>query len=662
MVTNTGENEQALRRILDMSRLISLALLGLHFYYYCYPAFASWKLTSPFSDRILSNIVQTGLFSFFNKTKLICLVFVFVALLGAKGRKTESLTLKPSVLSIAIGLLIFFCSSWVFTLGNSWAEVSVLYIGLTLTGFLLILSGGATLSRVIRDKLGQNDIFNHENETFPQQEQLLENEYSINLPASYKLKGKIRQSWINIVNPFRGLLIAGSPGSGKTFFVIRHVITQHIKKGFCIFLYDFKYDDLSKVAYNTFLQTRDNLGVNLKFYSINFEDLSRSHRCNPLDPDTLTDIADAAESARTILMGLNREWVKRQGDFFVESPINFLTAVIWFLRKYQNGIFCTLPHVIELMQIDHEKLFSILRTQKQIEVLINPFISAFLNEANQQLEGQIASAQIAMARLSSPSIYYVLSGSDFTLDINNPKEPKIVCIGNNPQKILTFGAVISLYVTRLINQVNRKNKLKCSLIFDEFPTIYLNHIDTLIATARQNKVATTIGVQDFSQLRKDYGREMADVITNVAGNIISGQVTGDTAKLLSERFGRIMQDRTSYSVNSKDTSVSRSKQLDSAVPASRIASLSSGEFVGMVADTPDQKIQLKAFHCQITHQQDPTSKMHERQQEIPIVRKLDEGIIERNFMQIKDDVQGLVFSEMQRLLDDPELSHLLVSK
>jgi hypothetical protein len=261
-----------------------------------------------------------------------------------------------------------------------------------------------------------------------------------------------------------------------------------------------------------------------------------------------------------------------------------------------------------------------------------------------------------------PHLYYVLSGDDFSLDINNPKEPKIVCIGNNPQKILTYGAVISLYVTRLINQVNRKGKLKSSLIFDEFPTIYLNHIDSLIATARQNKVATTIGVQDFSQLRKDYGKEMADVITNIAGNIISGQVSGETAKVLSERFGRIMQDRTSYSINSKDTSISRSKQLDSAVPASKIASLSSGEFVGMVADTPDQKIELKAFHCQMLNQLENIAGQQERLNEIPQLRRLDESIIERNFFQIKEDVQGLVFSEMQRLLDDPELSHLIVSK
>src|SRR6201991_1659501 len=312
----------------------------------------------------------------------------------------------------------------------------------------------------------------------------------------------------------------------------------------------------------------------------------------------MTDITDASESARTILLGLNREWIRRQGDFFVESPINFLTAVIWFLKKYQDGQYCTLPHVIELMQVNYADLFSILRTEKEIEVLINPFVSAFENDVMEQLEGQIASAKIAMARLSSPQLYFVLSGNDFTLDINNPDHPKLVCMGNNPQKIEIYGAVLSLYVNRLIKLVNKKGKLKSSLIFDEFPTIYLNKVDSLIATARDNKVATCLGIQDFSQLRKDYGREQAEVIVNIVGNIVSGQITGDTAKQLSERFGKIMQDRESLSINSQDTSISKSKQLEAAVPPSTISSLSSGEFVGMVADDPDCKIELKAFHSE----------------------------------------------------------------
>lgn len=280
----------------------------------------------------------------------------------------------------------------------------------------------------------------------------------------------------------------------------------------------------------------------------------------------------------------------------------------------------------------------------------------------EQLEGQIASAKIALARLSSPQLYYVLSGNDFTLDINNPDDPKIVCMGNNPQKIQIYGAVLSLYVTRLVKQVNKKGKLKSSLVFDEFPTIYLNNMDSLIATARSNKVATCLGIQDFSQLRKDYGREQADVIMNITGNIIAGQVTGDTAKQLSERFGKIMQDRESLSINSNDTSISRSKQLESAIPPSKIASLSSGEFVGMVADDPLNKIDLKTFHCEILNDHEAIKNEEAAYREIEPVRKIDQQAVQRNYEQVKQDIQEIIQSEMERLLSDPALSYLVIKK
>ena len=662
MVMQTGENEQALRKILDMTRLISIVILVIHFYYYCYAAFQEWGLSSALSDRLLGNIYRTGLFGNFHKSKFIALGFLFISLLGARGRKNEKLNHKTAFAYIITGLLIYFISYLALLLKIKTTELAMVYIGITSIGFLLSLSGGTLLSRIIRNKLNNKDIFNKENETFPQEERLLENEYSINLPARYQLKDKVRDSWINIINPFRGVMVLGTPGSGKSYFVIRHIITQHIRKGFTMFVYDFKFDDLTRIAYNTWLKNKHRYPSPPAFYVINFDDLTRSHRCNPLEPSAMTDITDAAESARTILMGLNREWIKRQGDFFVESPINFLTAVIWYLRKYKDGEFCTLPHVIELMQVDYDSLFTLLRTEKEIDVLINPFVNAYLNDVMEQLEGQIASAKVAMARLSSPQLYYVLSGNDFTLDINNPDDPKIVCMGNNPQKMQIYGAVLSLFVTRLVKLVNKKGKQKSSLIFDEFPTIYLNNMDSLIATARGNKVATCLGIQDFSQLRKDYGREQADVIMNITGNIIVGQVTGDTARQLSERFGKIMQDRESFSINSADTSISRSKQLESAVPPSKISALSSGEFVGMVADDPDCKIDLKTFHCEILNDHDALKKEQDGYNDIQVIRKLDNTMVQRNYLQIKQDVQDIIQSEMERLLNDPGLNHLVVRK
>jgi len=658
---NTGENEQGLRKILDMTRVMSIVLLALHFYYYCYRAFKAWQLTAPLSDRLLDNISRTGLFRHFYISKCIALGFLFISLLGVRGRKDEKLDFKTAVGYIIAGLLMYFASWFSFRLPSVPVTTkAIVYMAVTSVGFILVLTGGTLLSRVIQLKLNNKDIFNKENESFPQEERLMENEFSINLPAQYNLKGNIRNSYINFINPFRGLLVMGSPGSGKSYFVIQHIIKQHIQKGFAMLVYDFKFDDLSLIAYNAWLKYKHVYKKTPGCYFIDFDKLL--HRCNPLEPKSMDDITDAAESSRTILMGLNREWIKRQGDFFVESPINFLTAIIWYLRKYQDGEFCTLPHVIELMQVDYDRLFTILRAEKEIEALINPFISAYLNDVMEQLEGQIAAAKISMARLSSPQLYYVLSGNDFTLDINNPEEPKIICLGNNPQKQQVYGAVLSLYASRLIKSVNKKGKLKCSLIFDEFPTIYLNNMDSLIATARSNKVATTVGIQDFSQLKKDYGKDQADVIMNITGNVISGQVTGDTAKQLTDRFGKIMQDRTSLSINRNDTSVSHSKQLDAAIPASRIAGLSSGEFVGMVADDPNCKIGLKTFHASIINDHGALKKEQQDYKPIPVVRQVTNAIIQKNYLQIKQEIENLVDTEMERMINDPSQEGSVLKK
>jgi hypothetical protein len=652
MSNSTGENDQGLRKILDFTRLASIIILLLHFYYYCYPAFNEWKLTARIGDQFLINIDRTGLFNAVDYSKFLALGLLIISLLGAKGVKNEKISKYYIFFFLITGLLLFFLSNILLTTNGSVVIAAAFYMIVTGIGFICILTGGTILTRYIQLQF-HKDIFNELNETFPQEERLLLNEFSINLAARYKLRGKTRNSWINIINPFRSVLVIGSPGSGKSWFVIQHVIKQHLEKGFSMLVYDFKYDDLTKIAYNSFLKNQKAFNVPPKFYLINFDDLSRSHRCNPLDPATMFDITDATESSRSILLGLNREWITQQGDFFVESPINFLTAIIWFLKKYQNGKYCTLPHVIELMQVEYEKLFPVLMTEKEIEVLINPFISAYQNMAMDQLEGQIASAKIGMARLSSPQLYWVLGANDFTLDINNPASPKILCLANNPQKQQVFGAVLSLYINRLIKLVNRKNQHKCSLIFDELPTVFLNGIDSLIATARSNKVATCLGMQDFSQLRKDYGGDQSSVIMNIVGNVISGQVMGETAKFLAERFGKIIQIKESVSINRNDTSVSKSGQLDFAIPASKIAGLSSGEFVGMVADDPDPKIKLKTFHSEIVNNSEVLRNEQTAFKPLPIRSSVNQEMVMETYFLIKQEVATIIDSEIEILLNTP---------
>ncbi len=648
---STGENEQGLRKIVDMTRLLSIAVLLLHYYFFCYQALAAMGWRSVFTDQLLTGITKTGIVDHWITSKWMVLILLSISLMGAKGQKEENIQLISIFVLLGLGNALFFGSSFIFTWSQNPRTITLTYISICTIGYLLILAGGTRASRLIQLQF-KKDIFNHLNETFPQEKRCIKNEYSINFSSRYQLKQQHRKGWINIINPFRGLLVTGSPGAGKSWFIILPLIRQQIEKGYAMFIYDFKYDDLSKVAYNCLLKNQKAYTHTPSFYTINFDNLSYSHRCNPLDPDSMNDITDASESARTILLGLNKDWIKKQGDFFVESPINFITAVIWFLRKYEDGAYCTLPHVIELIQAPYDELFPVLNTIPEIEVLINPFITAYQNDAMEQLEGQIASAKIGLARLASPQIYWVLSGNDFTLDINDPYKPKIICMGNNPEKVNTYGAVISLYVSRLIKIVNKKGKQKCSLVFDEFPTIFFNNMDSLIATARSNKVATTLAMQDFSQLRKDYGKEQADVITNICGNIISGQVTGDTAKILSERFGKIIQQKESISMNRTGSSTSTSWQLEQAIPASKIAALSSGEFVGMVADNPDNKITLKMFHSEFIQNIEKTNQEIDTLKNVPAVYKITMQEIQDNYYQIKYDIRQLIESNIKKLLND----------
>lgn len=664
MAHQTGENEQALRKILDMTRLISIVLLALHFYYYLYAAFQAWGLTASYGEQLMGNISNTGLFRNFHNSKLISLGFLSISLLGAKGRKTEKLRYRTAFLYLISGLIFFFISYFIMYIRVEAKLLAALYMGITSIGFLFIMSGGTILSRIIKDSLA-NDIFNSENETFPQETRLITNEFSINLPTKFRHKGKINDGFLNVISPQRGVICQGSAGSGKTAFFLRHVVSQCLGKAepFSALVYDFKFPDLSIIAYNHWLKNKHRYKAKSDCYFINFDDLSRSHRGNVFDPAGMTDITDASESARTILLGLNKQWQSKQGDFFVESGINFVTALIWFLARYQDGQFCTLPHVLELVQIEYDDLFTLLDCGlvPEVQPLVNPFISAYKTDVMEQLEGQIASAKIALARLTSPQLYYVLSGNDFSLDINNPEHPCVLCMGNNPQKIMVYGAVLSLYANRILKIINQKNKVKCALVFDEWPTISVD-LNTVVSTGRQNLISTFIGLQEVAQVRKEYGKETADVIINMVGNIVSGQVSGDSAKQLSERIGKINQDKTSLSINSSDTSVSKSKQLDFAVPASKISALSSGEFVGMVADTPQQKIELKAFHCQIVNDFDAINEEERNYKPIPVIRQVDEAMVNRNYQQIKQDIKDIVQTEIGRLLSDPSTEHLVIRK
>ncbi|KVV15029.1 conjugal transfer protein MobC [Flavobacterium sp. TAB 87] len=661
-----GEDDlRGLAKIMAFMRAISILLVLMHFYWFCYGFFLERGWTLEIINKILGNFQRTaGLFSHTLYTKVFALVLLALSCLGSKGVKDEKITWAKIYIALVIGFVLFFLNTPLLKLSLNTA--TFLYILTASLGYIALMVAGVWMSRLLRTNL-MDDVFNNENESFMQETKLMENEYSVNLPTKFWYNKKEHNGWINIVNPFRATIVLGTPGSGKSYAIINSYIKQHIEKGFSMYIYDFKFDDLSTIAYNHLLKHTDKYKVKPKFYVINFDDPSRSHRCNPLNPDFMTDISDAYEAAYTIMLNLNRSWIQKQGDFFVESPIILLAAIIWFLKIYDNGKYCTFPHAIELLNKKYADVFTILTTYPDLENYLSPFMDAWQGGAQDQLQGQIASAKIPLSRMISPQLYWVMTGDDFSLDINNPKEPKILCVGNNPDRQNIYSAALGLYNSRIVKLINKKEKLKSSVIIDELPTIYFRGLDNLIATARSNKVAICLGFQDFSQLIRDYGDKESKVIQNTVGNIFSGQVVGETAKNLSERFGKVLQKRQSLTINRNDKSTSISTQLDSLIPASKISTLTQGIFVGAVSDNFDERIEQKIFHAEIVVDNDTVTAETKAYQKIPQILNFtnEQGKnnmkqeIETNYRQIKLDIVAIIENEIERITNDPDLQHLV---
>ena len=658
---------RGLAKVMEFMRAISILFVVMNIYWFCYYAIREWGVNIGVVDKILLNFDRTaGLFGNTLYTKLFAVVFLVLSCLGTKGVKEEKITWPKIYVFLTIGFILFFMNWWIHDVPLPAAATTGFYILTMAAGYLFLLVGGLWMSRLLKNNL-MDDVFNTENESFMQETRLLQSEYSINLPTKFWYKKKEWRGWINIVNPFRASIVLGTPGSGKSYAVVNQYIKQQIEKGFSMYVYDFKFPDLSTIAYNHLLNNQLGYKKVPAFYVINFDDPARSHRCNPINPEFMTDISDAYESAYTIMLNLNKTWVQKQGDFFVESPIILFAAIIWYLRIYQDGKYCTFPHAIEFLNKRYEDIFPILTSYPELENYLSPFMDAWLGGAADQLMGQIASAKIPLSRMISPQLYWVMSGDEFSLDINNPDDPKVLVVGNNPDRQNIYGAALGLYNSRIVKLINKKGQLKSSVVIDELPTIYFKGLDNLIATARSNKVAVLLGFQDFSQLTRDYGDKEAKVVMNTVGNIFSGQVVGETAKTLSDRFGKVLQKRQSMTINRNDKSTSISTQMDSLIPPSKISNLTQGMFVGAIADNFDERIEQKIFHCEIVVDNAKVAAETKAYQSIPVITDFtDENGVNRmkdmikdNYDRIKAETKQIVAEELQRIKDDPALVHLL---
>lgn len=650
-------NSEKEGRVKGVELIFTLALLVvfIHHYWYSRELFSSIPTLGTLNpteilDKILIRLNQRHQLFIHPLISKITAFFLFVLYsIGSRGKINPSLSAQRVYQYAALGTSLYFLNTWLLYLPTyiSFKIAGFTYAILDAMALFWIIKAGQYASRIMFFK-NNNDIFNHENETFPQNEEYRENKDSIHFKTLYYYQKKWREGWINIINPYRANMILGTPGSGKSFAVLVPAIWQSIWKGYTAYIYDFKFPTLTIEAYNAYQKTlRENPGVwetdnhgkrrIPRFCIINFDDIEYSHRCNPLVPSGMTEILDGYQSAATIMLNLNRTWVDKQGDFFVESAINFLTSVIWYMKlvtikytrlyelelakppaeqdrqklalykRFRNV--CTFPHILEFAcQKDYKEMFTIMASYPQLEAYVRPFASAAQHGAAEQLEGQIASVRIPLARLSSETLYWIMSGNDFNLDINNPDDPKILCTGNNPERDEVYGAVFSLYTSKMMKLVNRQNKLKSALFWDELPTMFLKGISSLMATARSNKVATWLGFQDFEQLATGYGEKESKVIMNLPGNIFSGQVVFESAEKLSRRFGKTQQESENITFGKEETSVTLSTALHEVIPASKISSLSQGEFVGQFADNFGEEINLKTFKAIIRVDQEGMKK------------------------------------------------------
>jgi hypothetical protein len=633
------------------------ALLVAHLYVYCILLLPVPSLE--IGRRLMGNfyraLTDPRMLRIISHAKLITLAIQVAIVVADPPKFTTRTTFKWPLIIFILGCLLFFGSDiWREDNGNS----TLVYPILTIIGYFLLANGLLNLYRAAFDPFHGLFAKKKLNPGFQQTEQFIRTNHSLHLRGTYKLNGRRRKTVINLINPRRGILIMGTPGSGKSRFIIEPVIRQLIEKGTALFIYDIKYPELTCFAYSHFLKNRDKYPAQTRFSCINFLDLSRSHRCNLIDPATIEYANDAIGISRSLLNSINKTWEGRQGEFFVDSPVSFLAALIWFLRNYEDGRYCSLPHVVELSKTPYEELFTILYAATATRGLVGKFVEVFRNKTMETLDGQIGSARIPLDLLDSPDFYYILSGNNMDLEINHPQFPSICCLAASFRRREALAPVMSLLVDRVNRQINVRDRYPSALVLDEFATIRATSVLNTIATGRSHNITAIISVQDINQLRSTYSQAEADQVMNTPGNLICGQVTGETARWVKERFDSVIEYRTTVSINSSDTSVSRSEQSKESISTATLAGMSSGEFAGILADDPETPLQIKNFHVHL--RKDLADSLEPTQ--LPIVAPVDRKMLAENAERIRTEITGLVAKEMKRIINDPALKQYIVKR
>lgn len=588
--------------------LLALVVLAGNVYYYCHPLLQVAGLTVGGLDYLMGSLHRSGLFSSPLKTKIPALLLLGISAVvrSGKGRKIEPWIL----LSVgALGAVLY-----LFPFSDPRVYLVATIVGTAALVWTLAMAG--RLFAAFHEHV--NDL----KESFEQEAEPHPGPLSIVLETKYYYHKAWHRGFITVENPFRGTLILGSAGSGKSFSVFNPFIEQMISKGYTMMLYDFKMPDLTRTVYNALLRNRDKYPRAPHFYCINFQDPLRSNRCNPIAPEYLTDIIDASETARVVMEALNKGNEKK--DFFWMSAQQYIGICLWLLRIYtppggKEGDWCDFPHLIELINQDYSKVLDIVKRQRTLDGKARVFVDALEANAQDQLQGQIASARIPLNDIASPALYWVLSGNDFSLDINDPEDPKVLCIGNDPKRQEVYGAALSLFTFRVIKRVNQKGKLPCGVVIDELPTISVQGLDGLMATARSNRVAVVLGIQDLTQVKADYGDKVANKIISLPANVFVGASSIETAEKYSKEFGREFRRQESQTRSVDSESLNISYHEEEVMPVKKITTLPQGTFIGKVAVENGSPIRQPFFCGAIQIDMEEYRRKEAQAEDIPVL-------------------------------------------
>lgn len=554
----------------------------------------------PVLSNILQSFAKMGVFFPPINAKLSTLVLITLVAIGTRAKKKRDLdATKEIFLPISVGLIMIISSlALVWGAANPNLPYIVPYLNgyqlgyllLSYAGTMITQKGADSISKLMQTKMDK-DRWNTEEESFDQNRELVETPTSVNIPYKFRYKKQTHQGWMNI-DPFRGSMVIGVPGSGKSFGVINPAIRQLVGKGFCLCIYDFKFPSLGEIAYyHHLLKKKTDPNYKHKFHVVNLDEVEYSRRVNPFKKEYINTLAQAQEMAESMVSALQKGGSSGGGgseQFFTQSAVNFLASTIYYFATYENGKYSDLPHILAFMNRSYEEIFDTLFTNEELVSLMSPFKSAYENKAFDQLEGQIGTIKIFLSRLATKESFWVFSGDEVQLKISDPENPSILILASNPRTQDINSALYSAVLNRVISQINDKGNLYSGLIADEFPTIYIHKIDNLVATARSNKVAVMLGLQEQPQLRQFYKKEVAETISAIMGNILSGAVRDKgTLDWLEKLFGKIKQKSYSESISNQGTNMTISEKMDVMIPAGKIAGQRTGEMVGMVVQGED---------------------------------------------------------------------------